>query len=136
MSSRRLCRGPGTSFSTGSRRPSRRPSSWRSPRRRWQPASSSSMAQATRTRLPPETFDLPVEKMRAGWYTDAYFNHARDTLRTGGRRPHVLMQVFQKCHAWLGGMDEAIAVLKLCTDGGAALEIRALYDGDRIEPRE
>ncbi|MDX6442233.1 MAG: hypothetical protein QOE43_1962, partial [Gaiellaceae bacterium] len=31
------------------------------------------MAQTTRTRLQPEIFDLPVEKMRAGWYTDAYF---------------------------------------------------------------
>jgi hypothetical protein len=24
------------------------------------------------TRLPPEVFDLPVEKMREGYYTDAY----------------------------------------------------------------
>ena len=27
------------------------------------------------------------------------------------------MQVFQKNDAWLGGMDEAIAILKLCADG-------------------
>src|SRR5436190_18813464 len=90
----------------------------------------------TRTRLPPEIFDLPVEKMRAGWYTDAYFNHARDTLLMDGRRPHVVMQVFQKRHAWLGGMDEAIAILKLCAHDVEGLEIRALYDGDRIEPWE
>jgi nicotinate phosphoribosyltransferase len=90
----------------------------------------------TRTRLPPEIFDLPVEKMRAGWYTDAYFNHARDTLLTDGRRPHVVMQAFQKKHAWLGGMDEAIAILKLCAHDVGGLEIRALYDGDRIEPWE
>ena len=46
------------------------------------------MAQTLRTRLPPEIFDLPVEKMRAGWYTDAYFNHARDdaAARTAGIR--------------------------------------------------
>ncbi len=96
------------------------------------------MAQTTntRTRLPPEIFDLPVEKMRAGWYTDAYFNHARDTLRLDGRHPRAVMQVFQKKHAWLGGMDEAIAVLKLCAHDGDGLEIRALYDGDRIEPYE
>jgi len=25
----------------------------------------------TRTRLDPSVFDLPVETMRAGWYTDA-----------------------------------------------------------------
>jgi nicotinate phosphoribosyltransferase len=95
------------------------------------------MAQTARaTRLAPEIFDLPVEKMREGWYTDAYFNHARETLLEDGRRPHVVMQVFQKNHAWLGGIDEAIAVLKLCARGGGELEIRALYDGDRIEPWE
>ena len=47
-------------------------------------------------RLPPEIFDLPVEKMREGYYTDAYFNHARDTLLADGRHPRVVMQVFQK----------------------------------------
>src|SRR5437016_3688815 len=94
------------------------------------------MAQTLRTRLPPEIFDLPVEKMRAGWYTDAYFNHARETLRKDGRHPHVVMQVFQKKGAWLGGMDESIAILKLCARDADALEVRALYDGDRIEPWE
>jgi nicotinate phosphoribosyltransferase len=81
-------------------------------------------------------FDLPVEKMRAGWYTDAYFNHARATLRDVGRRPHVVMQVFQKRYAYLGGMDEAIAVLKLCADRWEDLTVRALHDGDRLEPYE
>jgi nicotinate phosphoribosyltransferase len=94
------------------------------------------MAQTLRTRLPPEIFDLPVEKMRAGWYTDAYFNHARDTLLKDGRRPRVVMQIFQKNDAWLGGMDEAIAILKLCANEVDGLEVRALYDGDRIDPWE
>jgi nicotinate phosphoribosyltransferase len=94
------------------------------------------MAQTLRTRLPPEIFDLPVEKMRAGWYTDAYFNYARDALLQDGRHPRVVLQVFQKRDAWLGGMDEAIAILKLCASGLDGLEVRALYDGDRIEPWE
>ena len=94
------------------------------------------MAQTLRTRLPPEIFDLPVEKMRAGWYTDAYFNHARGALLQDGRHPRVVLQVFQKRDAWLGGMDEAIAILKLCARGLDGLEVRALYDGDRIEPWE
>jgi nicotinate phosphoribosyltransferase len=89
-----------------------------------------------RERLPAEIFDLPVEKMRAGYYTDAYFNHTRDTLRQDGRRPRVVMQVFQKKDAYLGGMDEALAILKLCTDNWDALTVHALYDGDRIEPYE
>ena len=33
-------------------------------------------------------------------------------------------------------MDEAIAVLKLCSHDWDALEVRALYDGDAIEPWE
>jgi nicotinate phosphoribosyltransferase len=94
------------------------------------------MAQTTRTRLQPEIFDLPVEKMRAGWYTDAYFNHARDTLLKDERRPRVVMQIFQKHDAWLGGMDEAIAILKLCANDFDELEVHALFDGDRIEPFE
>ena len=77
-----------------------------------------------------------MEKLRAGWYTDAYFNHARATLLADGRHPNVVMQVFQKNHAWLGGMDEAIAILRLCADEPDGLTIRALHDGDRIEPWE
>ncbi len=94
------------------------------------------MPQPPRERLAPEVFDLPVEKMRAGWYTDAYFNHARSTLLADGRHPNVVVQVFQKNNAWLGGMDEAIAILKLCAHEPEGTTIRALYDGDRIEPWE
>ena len=91
---------------------------------------------ATRKRLAPEIFDLPVEKMRAGYYTDAYFNHTRSTLLADDRRPRVVMQVFQKNRAYLGGMDEAIAILKLCSHDWDALTVRALHDGDSIEPYE
>ncbi len=94
------------------------------------------MPQRPRRRLSPEVFDLPVEKMRAGWYTDAYFNHARATLLEDGRHPRVVVQVFQKNDAWLGGMDEAIAILRLCSHDPGDLTIRALHDGDRIEPWE
>jgi nicotinate phosphoribosyltransferase len=89
-----------------------------------------------RERLDPQVFDLPVEKVRAGYYTDAYFNHTRDVLLADGRRPHVVMQVFQKRQSYLGGMDEAIAVLMLCADDWDALTVHALYDGDAVEPYE
>jgi nicotinate phosphoribosyltransferase len=92
--------------------------------------------QRTRDRLPPEIFDLPVEKMREGYYADAYFNHARATLLQDDRRPRVVLQVFQKKSAWLGGMDEAIAILKLCSHDWDELTVHALHDGDRIEPWE
>jgi nicotinate phosphoribosyltransferase len=87
-------------------------------------------------RLPPEIFDLPVEKMRAGYYSDAYFNFARDTLIADGRHPRVVMQVFQRHDSVLGGMDEAIAILELCSHGWDSLEVSALYDGDDIAPWE
>jgi nicotinate phosphoribosyltransferase len=89
-----------------------------------------------RDRLAPGTFELPVEKIRSGYYSDAYFNFARESLLADARRPRVLMQVFQKNDAILGGMDEAIAVLKLCSHDWDALEVRALHDGDAIEPWE
>ena len=94
------------------------------------------LQESTRRRLPPEIFELPVEKMREGYYTDAYFNHTRATLVEDGRRPRVVMQVFQKRDAYLGGMDEAIAILKLCSEAWDELTVHALYDGDRIEPYE
>ena len=79
------------------------------------------MERTATKRLPPEIFDLPVEKMREGYYTDAYFNHTREVLLRDGRHPRVVMQVFQKHDSFLGGVDEAIAVLKLCADDWDAL---------------
>ena len=97
-------------------------------------------------RLDPAAFELPVDRLRDGWYTDAYFNHAKAVLEAEGLHPRVLMQVFQRHDAILGGIDEAIAVLRLCSgtrrDDGAweqgwgRLEVRALAEGERIEPHE
>src|SRR3954469_21890389 len=95
------------------------------------------MQQQTRARrLAPEVFDLPVEKMREGYYTDAYFNHTRQVLLHDDRHPRVVMQVFQKRHSYLGGIDEAIGVVKLCADDWDALPVPALYDGAPVEPYE
>src|SRR3954453_19839502 len=100
------------------------------------PTPAPAVADAARERLPPEIFDLPVEKMREGYYSDAYFNHTRATLLADGARPSVVVQVFQKNDAWLGGMDEALAILKLCADDWERLTVHALHDGDRIAPYE
>ena len=89
-----------------------------------------------RTRLAADVFDLPVEKMREGYYTDAYFNHTRETLLRDGFHPRVLMQVFQRGEAMLGGIDEALAILRLCSHDWDALTVEALHDGDLIEPWE
>lgn len=74
--------------------------------------------------------------MREGYYSDKYFVRAREVLLEDGHRPRVTMQVFGKAHAYLGGSDEAIAILKLCAQSWEELEVRALYDGDKIEPWE
>ena len=46
------------------------------------------------------------------------------------------MQVFGKQQAFLGGVDEAIAILKLCAVEWPELEVHALFDGDEMEAWE
>jgi nicotinate phosphoribosyltransferase len=90
-------------------------------------------------RVPPDVFQLPVERMRDGYYSDKYFVRTRDVLAATGRNPHVVMQVFQKQSAWLGGVDEALAILKTCLTSGCHwrdLEVFALRDGDLVDPAE
>jgi nicotinate phosphoribosyltransferase len=97
-------------------------------------------------RLDPAVFRLPVERMRDGYYSDQYFNLTRELLIEEDRHPRDLMQVFQKEQSILGGVDEAIAVLKQCAgrrlpdggweDGWDQLVVHALYEGDEIAPRE
>src|SRR4030088_3111922 len=104
------------------------------------------MLRAARRRLDPAILNLPGEKMREGYYSDVYFNRAREILEKDGYHPRVRMQVFQRNHAVPCGIDEAIAILKLCSglhaDGAGwadvwqRLTVKALYDGDAIEPFE
>jgi nicotinate phosphoribosyltransferase len=74
--------------------------------------------------------------MRAGYYSDKYFVRAREILLADHYRPRVTMQVFGKAQAFLGGVDEAIAILKLCAIEWPELEVHALHEGDEIEPWE
>ena|SRR5437764_210259 len=104
------------------------------------------MSTEVSTRLDPEIFRLPVERIREGYYSDAYFVHTKSLLEAEGHHPRVTMQVFQKRESLLGGIDEAIAVLKLCSGrpgedghwipGWEELEVNALHEGERISPRE
>ena len=97
-------------------------------------------------RLDPATFQLPVGRLRAGYYSDAYFNSTKELLEAEDRHPRVLMQVFQKQESLLGGVDEAIAVLKVGAGHVGAdgvwvpawddLVVHALHEGDAIEPLE
>src|SRR5438093_172064 len=89
-----------------------------------------------RKRLDPSSFNLPVEQIKAGFYTDVYFQRARDVLRHDGRSPRALMQVTGKGVGWLGGIDETIALLKLCADDWSALTVNALFEGDWFDEWE
>jgi hypothetical protein len=43
------------------------------------------------------------------------------------------MQFSGKNDGWVSGIDEAIALLKLCADDWSALTVNALYEGDHFE---
>lgn len=96
-------------------------------------------------RLDPDVFDLPVDAIRRGHFSDAYLNRSKELLESSSADPRVRMQTFQRKEAVLAGIDEAIAMLRLCSghvvggswvDGWDSLSVRALYEGDRIEPWE
>jgi nicotinate phosphoribosyltransferase len=104
------------------------------------------MATRVSERLDPEIFRLPTEKLRAGYYSDAYFVYTKRVLEAEDLHPRVLVQVFQKHQSVLGGIDEAIAILRTCSgrdgprgewiDGWGEMEVRALHEGDEIAPLE
>ena len=97
-------------------------------------------------RLPSETFRLPVDRLRDGYYSDAYFVLTKQLLENVDHHPRVLMQVFQKQESVLGGIDEAIALLREGAGhhgpggewigGWDRLEVNALYESDEIAPHE
>ncbi len=87
-------------------------------------------------RLPPHIFNLPVEKIKSGWYSDKYFLRTKEVLIKDNHHPRVLMQVFPRRDGVLCGIDEAIAILTLCAERSEELVIKALRDGDRIKAWE
>lgn len=85
-------------------------------------------------RLPHTQFDIPIETIKSGFYTDAYFLRTEEILKASGHNPKVLMQIFQRQHCTLCGIDETIALLKTCSHN--PVTIKALHDGDEISPWE
>jgi nicotinate phosphoribosyltransferase len=104
------------------------------------------MPQPERARLDPETFRLPVQRLRDGYYSDAYFVYTKQLLEAENHHPRVILQVFQKQISLLGGIDETIAMLKLAAgrhddagnwvSGWDQLVVHALDEGDTISPFE
>jgi len=87
-------------------------------------------------RLSADSFMIPVEQIKSGFFSDSYFLRTREILIKAGHRPKVLMQIFQRQHAVVCGIDEAIAIILKCAYDPDQLVIHALHDGDRIEPWE
>ena len=100
----------------------------------------------TQERTHPSVFRLPVEKIREGYYTDAYFNFTKELLEEEGRHPHVTMQVFQKqrggARRHRRGHRRAEAVrgtLRRRTAGsraGTSSTVHALHEADEVSPFE
>ena len=92
-----------------------------------------------RQRLAPETFAISeedLERIKNGFYSDTYFLRTREILAKDGRHPKVLMQIFQRQHAVLCGIDEALHIIRRCAHHPENLVIHALHDGDEVEPWE
>ena len=89
-----------------------------------------------RKRLEASSFDLPVDELRRGGFSDPTVLWARDVLVADARMPHVTVQFSTEQAGLLGGIDEAVAVLKAGSDDWSQLTVHALYDGDRIDADE
>ncbi|MBI4504062.1 MAG: nicotinate phosphoribosyltransferase, partial [Chloroflexi bacterium] len=63
-------------------------------------------------RLRPHVFRLPVEKIRAGYKTDVYFNRSKYILEADRHHARVTMQVFQRAPlVTVVGTDQTLAIL-------------------------
>lgn len=89
-----------------------------------------------KSRLSPDVFRIPTEEIKSGFFSDSYFLRTREILNQDNHHPRVLMQVFQRQHAVLCGIDEALAIIQKCAYNPERLVVKALHDGDDIRPWE
>lgn len=89
-----------------------------------------------KNRLPVEHFYFPVEKIKAGYYTDAYFLRTEEILNGDNHHPRVMMQLFTREPVVVCGIDETIALIKTCAHNPENITIHALHDGDEVAPWE
>lgn len=66
-------------------------------------------------RLDPRVFKVPIDKMRAGYYSDKYFTRLVEVLKKAERSSRVLYQFFPRRDAVIVGIDEALAILRFGT---------------------
>ena len=61
-------------------------------------------------RLDVNTFDIPVDDIKSGKYSDSYFLRTQEILQKEHKSSAVLMQIFQRQKAVVCGLDETIAI--------------------------
>ncbi|MEJ6950996.1 nicotinate phosphoribosyltransferase [Natronospora cellulosivora (SeqCode)] len=106
-------------------------------------------------RLSADVFQLDKERMVKGWYSDVYFKNISNILEKLSEENYcyneldignieVEMQIFTRRNPFsiIGGVDEALAILKECTgyinqDGkfintAKDLEVEACHDGEKL----
>ncbi|HTR77536.1 MAG TPA: hypothetical protein VMH39_05480, partial [Gemmatimonadaceae bacterium] len=86
-----------------------------------------------RKRPDPSTFCLPVDQIRNGFFSDGASLGIREVLEREGSSPRVVMQIAGTATGYLGGVDEALAILKVGVDEWGALTVHALYEGDHYD---
>lgn len=89
-----------------------------------------------RRRLDPALFALPVDALRAGAFSDPAAIAARGSMPVAGGGPRVRMEIVSERPGFLGGIDEAIAILRLASESWGDLDVHALFEGDRVDPWE
>jgi nicotinate phosphoribosyltransferase len=89
-----------------------------------------------RKRLDASSFELPADELRRGVFSHATAVWARDVLLADDRSPLVTVQFASEQSGLLGGIDEALAVLKVGVEDWSQLTVHALYDGDHIDADE
>ena len=96
----------------------------------------------TRKRIPrltPDRFRLPIEKIRAGYKSDTYFNRTREILLRSATPHPVSVQLFQKEDgATVCGIDQVLAILHAGTGryGDEARAAELFRDYLRLEAEE
>lgn len=80
--------------------------------------------------------NFPLSQIRRGFYSDVYFNRARQILMKDNYHPIITLQVFQKQNqVKLCGIEEVKELFKKTVDY-KKLTIKSLSDGDLITPWE
>jgi len=87
-------------------------------------------------KLATRDFDLPVARIRKGWFSDSYFVRTQQILECEKHHPQVVMQIFCKKAAFLCGVREAAACLVRGSHHPRHFVVDTLKDGDRIRPWE